>query len=302
MECLICGNKDKFVDYFSSSRLKRCQKCGFVFDISFNKGKKENYEYKENYSCRLTLTKQESRLRNCQSRLRTLKKIIRPDTSVLDIGCNEGLFLKLVKDFGCRVHGLEPNYEMIKYAKKMGLAVEQGTIEEFKTDKKFDFIALFHVLEHLAKPKEALKKIAIWLKSNGFLVLELPNIESYLAKKERENWEMINSEHLFYFSPKTIKLFLEDNGFRMQEIHFRQFDEWNLSIKESLNRLGFNLSKRKNKAKVISLNSEEKKGLNLGKILLKPFRFFLTILIKIMKRGDYILVIAKKANNNHVEC
>lgn len=289
MECLVCGNKNKFKKSFSD-RLWQCQECDFVF---LDDSKQKDYSFK-NYSERLTLDKKERRIRDCRSRLKKIKKFIKPEVNILDIGCHEGIFLKLAQNSGCHVFGLEPNHKMVDYAKKMNLSVTQGTIETFTAEKKFDLVTLFHVLEHLKNPKNEIKKIRDFLKPNGHLVLEVPNIESYLAKKLKDDWPLINSEHLSYFSLKTIKIFLNNNGFSVKEIYFRQFDEWNLNIRESLTRLGFLRYKRKNGNSSEKIKNQLGKKLSSKRFFFMPIRFLLSLLVKVFRRGDYLLIIAQK--------
>lgn len=293
MECLVCGNnKDNFLDYFSANDLVRCQRCGFVFRIG-RQEKKEDYFHKEDYAERLTSEKQISRLRNCQGRLSSIRKIIKSNFAVLDIGCNEGFFLKTIQEAGGLGQGLEPNFKMVEFAQRLGLSVKRGTIEEFETKEKFNLVTLFHVLEHLQNPNQAIRKIGKWLKTKGYLVLESPNIESYLAKKMKESWPMLGQEHLSFFSPKTIRMFLEKNSFAVRKISFRQFDEWNLSINECLIRLGLRLPKRKNTlSSMASCHSGNR--CFIRRIILLLLRKILCLFVKIFKRGDYILVIAQR--------
>lgn len=291
MECLVCGNKDNFLNYFSAIDLMRCRRCDFIFRIG-EAAEKNDYSRKEDYAERLTSEKQASRLRNCRSRLNAIRKIIKSDFTVLDIGCNEGFFLKAIQEKGGRGQGLEPNFKMVEFAQRLGLSVKQGTIEKFETKGKFNLATLFHVLEHLRNPNQAIKKIGKWLKPKGYLVLELPNIESYLAKKMKANWPILGSEHLSFFSPKTIRIFLEKNSFVVKKISVRQFDEWNLSINECLIRLGLRRSKEKNN--LPSTVNGQSNGCCIGRAVLAPLRRVLCFLVKILKRGDYILVIAQK--------
>jgi len=293
MNCLVCGNKneEEFSNYLSLDYLRQCQKCGFVFMAEVRQVK-DYYQHK--ISREFDSTKQNSRFRNCQDRLKIFKKFINPNMDILDVGCNEGSFLKVAQDFGYKILGLEPNDRLLNYAKSCNLPVIQGTIEDFKTEKNFDVITLFNVLEHLKEPTATIRKIDSLLSPGGYLVLELPNIDSYLAKKLKENWEMITIEHLFYFSPKTIKIFLADKGFLIKKISIRQFDEWNLGIKDSLARLGLHSFKTKKQFQLSSPGPKITQNSKQRRTYLKPIRFLLSILVKIFRRGDYILIVAKK--------
>ena len=181
---------------------------------------------------------------------------------------------------------------MVNYSRKLGVLIEQGLAEDFRTERKFEAIALFHVLEHLSEPKSIIGKVSGWLKKDGYLFLELPNIESFLARKMGSDWEMINSEHLWYFSPKTIKIFLEGNGFKTKRIYFRQFDEWNLGLGECLIRLGLKRPAIKKNSLLPAKNILKKNSAKENFLALA--RKVLCFLVKFLKRGDYILIVAKK--------
>lgn len=290
MECLICGNS-AFINFSQKGDIKRCLECGFVFRID-NLRNNEYYNIKD-YFTALNFLKSESRVRNCKSRLKKIRKFIKPGASILDIGCNEGIFMKIAQENGYLAYGLEPNRQMVNYARGMGLSVEQRLIEEYNTNQKFDVISLFHVIEHLSNPRAVINRLKKFLNSCGWLVIETPNIESYLARKLKQDWQAIGKEHLFYFSPKTIKLFLEKNGFKVKGTYARQFDDWNLGMAESLIRLGI-IEPRIMKNKFKKAKLEKSRRFDFWFFILLPFRFLLNILVKILKRSDYILIIAKK--------
>ena len=58
-----------------------------------------------------------------------------------------------------------------------------GTLQQSDYSQDyFDAITLFHVFEHLDKPKETLEIICKILKEDGLLVMSFPNIASWQAK------------------------------------------------------------------------------------------------------------------------
>ena len=298
MICLVCGNKNEkeFTQYLSLDYLSQCQKCGMVFMSEIKQA--ENY-YQDKTSREFDSAKQNTRFRNCCNRLGEFKNFLNRRMNILDVGCNEGSFLKVARDAGYKITGLEPNTKLVEYARGQGLPVIEGTLEDFRPEQDFDVITLFNVLEHLKEPKAALDKVRSLLAPAGFLVLEIPNIGSFLAKKMKEDWEMITIEHFFYFSPKTIQSFLNNCGFKVRKISVRQFDEWHLGVKESLTRLGFNLFKTKKYPPMASPESKPAANIRRRKrVYVDSIRVVLSALVKIFKRGDYLLIVAQKCNEN----
>lgn len=51
--------------------------------------------------------------------------------------------------------------------------------EDFNPNKKYDTIVMNHVLEHIEKPVELLKKIYRWLSNDGVLIIGVPNAKSF---------------------------------------------------------------------------------------------------------------------------
>ena len=52
------------------------------------------------------------------------------------------------------------------------------------------------------------------LKDNGLIALEIPNIASKMARIAGTHWELMSPrEHLFYFTPYTLKRTLASAGF-----------------------------------------------------------------------------------------
>jgi 2-polyprenyl-3-methyl-5-hydroxy-6-metoxy-1,4-benzoquinol methylase len=70
----------------------------------------------------------------------------------------------------------------LSVAKSNGINVRKGSIEQIKSNEKFDLIILSHVLEHLLNPSVFLKKIKSILSDNGILYIEVPSLEGILKR------------------------------------------------------------------------------------------------------------------------
>jgi SAM-dependent methyltransferase len=61
--------------------------------------------------------------------------------TVLDVGCGTGIASRLFMERGCDVLGLEPDPRMAAVARRRGVTVEEGTIEEWVPgDRRFDLL------------------------------------------------------------------------------------------------------------------------------------------------------------------
>jgi len=105
-----------------------------------------------------------------------LEPFIKKNVDILDIGCYQADFLKLIK--------IPVNYYGVDFDRKaLGIAQKRGaktTIVDLEKDKipfrkKFDIIVLTELLEHLKDPQWILAQAAQLLKSSGVVLISLPN-------------------------------------------------------------------------------------------------------------------------------
>ncbi|MHB1316309.1 MAG: class I SAM-dependent methyltransferase, partial [Minisyncoccota bacterium] len=79
-----------------------------------------------------------------------------------------------------------------------------------------DIVSMLDVLEHMSKPFSELIYARDILVSGGLLLINTPNGESLLARILKKSWHLVvPPEHLYYFSPKNLKSYLEKNGFEV---------------------------------------------------------------------------------------
>lgn len=195
----------------------RCRNCGLIFAFwePDEKVLEDHYsaEYFKPYleSMSIHVNKRFKR------RIREIKSL-KPSGKLLDVGSGVGIFLKLAVEQGYDVLGADISSWACEYArKKFNLKVFNGDFREAGLKSEyFDVITLWHVLEHVKNPVIFLKDINKYLKKDGILAVEVPNVESIMAKAAGIYWElMAPKEHLFYFNIRTLKSVLGDAGFKI---------------------------------------------------------------------------------------
>lgn len=141
--------------------------------------------------------------------------------SLLDIGCGTGLFLNTAKNFGYDVSGIDVSQTALKFAREsFKLNVSDQKVEDLiSQNKKYDFVTMWHVLEHFANPKEELKKIKQLLNPGGVLLIEVPNLNSIKFKLAKNKWKGGNHPlyHRTFFTADSLKKTLELAGFNKSE-------------------------------------------------------------------------------------
>lgn len=135
---------------------------------------------------------------------------------IFDIGAATGYFLDLAKKRGWETHGSDISRYASETAGKKGHKVIYGDLTDMEIKEKFNVVTLWDVLEHLKDPGEYLKIANNLLESGGILFINTVNIQSTWAKLLGKRWHLIvPPEHLFYFSPKSLKMLLENAGFKI---------------------------------------------------------------------------------------
>jgi len=112
-----------------------------------------------------------------ESRVLPIAYEIKKDSKVLEIGCNDGSFLQLLRDKrGCHVFGIDLSEELVKKAQDKGLNVQVGDAEKLPfEDGTFDYVTCMDVLSHLPDCYLALEEIRRVLKKDGILLGSVPH-------------------------------------------------------------------------------------------------------------------------------
>lgn len=103
------------------------------------------------------------------------QKDLKDVRSLIEIGCGEGAFLKIVQHNVSCIVGVEYNEQAIKASRKNGFSIY--TSDEYDAIPKnyFDAVVVFHVLEHVADPVNFIKNLTTLITNNGKIYLSVPN-------------------------------------------------------------------------------------------------------------------------------
>lgn len=144
----------------------------------------------------------------------------RPPGRLLEVGCGTGTFLRKMAAEGWTAEGMEFSDRAAETARSLGCDVRTGALEDFPDPgRKYDLIVLWMVLEHLHDPDLGLRKLRGWLSPGGWLAFSVPNAGSLEFRLFREHWYGLHlPNHLYHFTPRTVRLLLERCGWRMERI------------------------------------------------------------------------------------
>lgn len=189
---------DRIFDYF------QCECCGLVFMDPVPEDLRRYYEggYQE-----IPATLAELREVAKSERYR-LEPVLRYKQSgkLLEIGPWMGIFSSNAKDAGFEVSALEIDQQCVNFLNDIvGVRAFQSADPATTIDRleKFDVIALWHCLEHLAEPWRMLRKAAAHLAPGGILLVAIPNIESYEFRLLKERWRNLDAPRHLTFYPMS---------------------------------------------------------------------------------------------------
>jgi len=87
--------------------------------------------------------------------------------SVLDFGCGVGGFIDLAKHSAARADGVELERALQPSFKQRGLHVFPQLKEAMQSERTWDVVTAFHVVEHLSDPAGTIKELSTLLSGGG---------------------------------------------------------------------------------------------------------------------------------------
>ncbi len=138
-------------------------------------------------------------------------------TSLLDVGANDGKFLKKIRllDFK-KLIGIDPFMDGSKgFGKKIKLLKK----DIFNLNDKFDYVILNHSIEHVKNPIKVMKKLREIIKDDGIVLIRTPLADSYAFKKYKQDWCHLDApRHILIFTHKSMKISAKKSGFKIKKI------------------------------------------------------------------------------------
>lgn len=210
--CLICSYETKLFTKTNNHLIYKCVHCGFGYTSKLSAQSGE-YHRDETYI-------QEERLFEniFNKRINEITKYLKTG-KVLEIGCSTGLMLSLFQKKGFDVKGVEISKKAAEIARSRNIDVITQPFEKAKFNEKFDLIVLNHTLEHLENPLTVLQKAKTLLTPKGYLMIDLPNFDSPMAKLLKKRWpHLLPDEHLWHFTQKSYQVLFKKLDFKIIKI------------------------------------------------------------------------------------
>jgi SAM-dependent methyltransferase len=160
-------------------------------------------------------------LRTFQKKIAIVRQHV-PSGRILEVGCAAGFFLKAAADAGFEAHGVEVAGTILAHARDT-LKLDRlfhGTLAEYQAPPaSFDAVAMWDVVEHLADPLGDLVRARGLLKPGGRLFVQTQDVSSLTRRVLGARWPHFKQlEHVYHFSPATIRTLLDRAGFDVASI------------------------------------------------------------------------------------
>ena len=236
-DCYLCGNdKPKtlyvikgFRNNQRSFNVVQCDVCSLVY-INPRYSLHENFAlYNESYYAdtavdpsgrtRSFLTDRENKINDHKMEVSYIKKY-KKEGRILDFGSASGIFLDAL-DGVWEKYAVDISAFALSHIKDPAVRKFNGTlIDAHYDDNFFDVIYAGHTLDRLIDLKKNIAEMKRILKKDGIILITTPNIGSLCAMLFKENFRLLYSNHLVYFSKETLQKFLDEVGLRILAVKY----------------------------------------------------------------------------------
>lgn len=144
-----------------------------------------------------------------------------PDPFIVELGSNDGVMLRTIKEAGVRHVGFEPSGQVADMARAIGVRVRGEFFEEATatrvaaTDGPADVIYAANTLCHIPYLDSVLRGVTALLAPNGVFVFEDPYLGDIVGKT---SFDQIYDEHFYLFSARSVQAVAQRCGLELVDV------------------------------------------------------------------------------------
>ncbi len=150
-----------------------------------------------------------------------VKKYLKTNSKIIEIGSNDGTFLKNFLEDSNNILGFEPSKNVADVASKDKVPTvnnffNKSNIKDFKDYLgKTDLICASNVICHVPDLKDLIEAVDLLLSSDGTFVFEEPYLGSMF---EKVSYDQIYDEHIYIFSASSIVKIFKIFNFELVDV------------------------------------------------------------------------------------
>ncbi|MDO8497362.1 MAG: class I SAM-dependent methyltransferase [bacterium] len=279
--CSICDRNIYLLKEINGDQIWECRDCS----VAYTRQEKTYNIYNNKIDYKINTYRRLEKYHEKQFRniINTVTRFI-SSGNLLEVGAGFGLFSSLLSEYkNYSIEVIEPHLSLYFLKNNQKVIMHRKKYEEFlkENKKKYDGVFFLDVLEHFDRPDDILRRTRKILSINGYLILQLPNYRSLMARICKDwSWWMV-SDHKIHFSPRSAKLLLEKEGYMVRYI--TTYEPW------------YDFKKNLDGNFTYIQSSMLRKSIKLVFFLLfVPFYFLFRSLVWRSDYGGLLLIIAKK--------
>jgi len=156
---------------------------------------------------------------------------------ILDVGCGDGRFLQVLKDFGpaeWELVGVEFDEEAVARCRARGFEATARRVEDMADEAgRFDCVVMLQLIEHVEDPVVIAKRVFDLLRPGGIFVIETPNLAGWDYALFRKRWwgHYHFPRHFHLFSTESLERMLVSAGFSIDRVdQLISTSAWTISL------------------------------------------------------------------------
>lgn len=157
----------------------------------------------------------------------TVKSILQPTDSVLEVGSGSGGFLTGIKGSVTNAEGLELNKKAVAECVQKGLTVRAENLYDYSLARasSYDWVVSFQVVEHIEEVGDFLRDSVRLLKPGGSLVVSVPNNNSFIGQA-KDVWLNMPPHHMNLWDNTSLIKIAKHIGCTHQKSIFEPLQEY----------------------------------------------------------------------------
>jgi SAM-dependent methyltransferase len=213
-------------------RVVQCDECGLVY----RNPRERAHEIAELYAeevrdCAVLESLFETQRASYRAQAERLTRRVGRAGTGLEVGSYVGAFLAAAGERGWRFEGLDINEDAAAFARARGLTVTLGDLESFRTDRRFDAVAIWNCFDQLPDPRRAAIAAHTLLAPGGTLAVRVPNGAFYVAVRRLlrsplapvarallAHNNLLTFPYRHGFTPHSLTALLHATGFRVRAV------------------------------------------------------------------------------------